>query len=447
MTKRQWARGWSRRLAALVVVAALWLGTMSTVMAHQTAWGQGESEGDDLVISLITFSPGDDIAQWFGHTAVAVRDTRLNESRVYNYGMFSLDGDDLLVHFAMGRLWFWVGSAPKAATIRAYARQDRDVRQIELNLPAYKRLEVAEFLADNVRPENRDYLYHHYDDNCATRVRDVIDLAVDGQLKDAYFDEPGRMTLREHTRRHSQHLAPMDWLLMFLMNSSIDDPSTVWEEMFLPAELEKRVLEFEWEDSSGEVRALSLREHELNRAEDRDPIPQEPTAHWPWWLLIGLAVGAVALLIGWNSRRRPGRWSRIGYGSYHLVVGLFLGLPGLTLGVMAVATDHTVTYWNQNLFWANPATLLVAAVALMVLRGSLRGRRWMVLLWLGLAALALIGVAVNIAGFGLASLYQDTSSAMALMLPIILGAAASAWVVDGHLLREEVGDGGDDEES
>ena len=434
-------KNWVRWMASFGLALVCVMGWGAQASAEQTPWGQGESEGKDLVISLLTFSPGDDITQWFGHTAIAVRDTRLNRARVYNYGMFSLEDEDILRHFAMGRLWFWVGNAPKGATIRAYARQDRDVRQIELNLPAQRRLEVAEFLADNVRPENRDYLYHHYDDNCATRVRDVIDLAVGGQFEEKYGQQPGRMTLREHTRRHSQHIPAMDWLLMYLMNNSIDEPTTVWQEMFLPAELERRVLEFEWTDDEGELRPLSLREHELHRAEERDPVPEEPATHWPWWLLLGLAVGGLGVLVGWTGRSRPGRWSRIRYGTYHLVVGLLLGLPGLLLGLMATFTDHTVTYWNQNLFWANPLTLGVVALSVMVLRGSLRGRRWLVGLWTVLALVALVGVVINLLGFAVPALYQDTSSAMVLMLPILVGAVASAWMVDGELLREEA-DGG-----
>ena len=425
----------------VATVSALLVATSTPASAHQTPWGQGNSEPRDLVISLATFSPGDDIAQWFGHTALIVEDRRLNVSRMYNYGMFHFN-QDMLVRFALGRLEFWVAATPIPDSYNIYIAQDRDIRLIELNLPEDRRLEVAEFLADNVRPENREYLYHHYDDNCSTRVRDVIDLAVDGQFSEAYEDEPARMTLREHTRRHSAHMPPMDWLLMYWMNSNIDEPATVWDEMFLPEELERQVLNFEWEDDDGEVRPLSLREHYVYEAEEREPVPAEPPTHWPWWLLAGALIGVVGILIAFGGRRRPGRASRVGYGLYHMLVGLLLGGPGLLLGVMSTVTEHSVTYWNQNLLLASPLTLVVALLAVFVLRGSLTARQWLVKLWTLLAALAAIGVAVAIAGQFFPAVYQDTALALAFTVPIVAGATASTWLVDGRLAKEECSDEG-----
>ncbi len=425
----------SRRFFEMIALTILVLGVgfsglTATAEAHQTPWGQGESQPQDLVISLATFSPGDEIPQWFGHTGVIVEDRRRNISRLYNYGMFSFDSQ-MLIRFAMGRLWFWVAPTDVGRTFNLYVSEDRDVRVLELNIPEEKRVEVAAFLSDNVRPENREYLYHHYYDNCSTRIRDIIDIAVDGQFAEALEHKPGRWTLREHTRRHSGHLAPMDWLLMYLMNNEIDPPSTVWEEMFLPEELERQVLDFDWVDEDGEVHPLVLREHLVYEAEEREPVPAAPPTHWPWYLLFGAIIGGVGLFIGWSARTRPGRGSRIRYGLYHGFVGLLLGFPGLVLGAMSTFTEHTVTYWNQNLFWANPATLAVLVLAVMVMRGKQKSRRSLVLLWSALALIAVIGVVVNIVGIFVPSFYQDTSLAMASMLPIVLGAVASAWLVDG----------------
>ncbi len=423
---------------ALLVAVVMVVTTLPAVAsAYHTPWGQGESDARDIVVSLATFSPGDDIAQWFGHSALIVHDQHHNRQRMYNYGMFAFD-ETLIPRFAMGRLEFWVASTPMPQSVQLYIDEDRDVRLIELNLPAERRLELAEFLADNVRPENRYYMYHHYDDNCATRVRDAIDKAVDGQFSEAYEAEPARMTLRDHTRRHTAHNPPMDWLLMYLMNRDIDREITVWDEMFLPGELEKRVLEFDWEDPDGQIRGLAQRNHELYRAEDRPPPPAEPPNHWPWWLLVGLVVAVVGLVIGWTSRKRPGRGSRIRYGLYQLVVGLMMGGPGLVLGVMATFTEHDVTYWNQNLFWANPLTLVVVVLAVMVLRGSMRARRRMVQLWTLLAAVAAVGVVFQLITLWVPQWQQATEIPMALLLPTIAGATAAAWLVDGKRLRDEV---------
>ena len=74
----------------------------------------------------------------------------------------------------MGRLEFWVADSAGRLDLRASTgREDRDVRFQELNLTTAQRTEMARLLATNVLPENRDYLYHHYNDNCVTRLRDT----------------------------------------------------------------------------------------------------------------------------------------------------------------------------------------------------------------------------------------------------------------------------------
>ncbi len=115
--------------------------------ASPPPWGTGESQGEDLVISLVTFSPGDDVASWWGHGSLVVEDRRLGAARLYNYGMFSFDST-MLGRYAMGRLEFWVAEASVRATYRAYKRVNRDVRIQELNLTPAQRVEVARLLAD-----------------------------------------------------------------------------------------------------------------------------------------------------------------------------------------------------------------------------------------------------------------------------------------------------------
>ncbi|MFU8804582.1 MAG: DUF4105 domain-containing protein, partial [Bradymonadaceae bacterium] len=250
---------------------------------------------------------------------------------------------------------FWVGDTPVVGTYELYRRQNRGVRIQELNFSPERRLMVAAFLADNVLEEKRNYLYHHYDDNCATRVRDVIDMATDGQFKAASM-EPGRMTLRAHTRRHSGKNPPMDALLMFLMNSEIDRPTRIWDEMFLPQELEERVDEFHYVDENGDLIPL-VKERTIYFEGNQPPVPEKPRLLWPWALLLSALGGTLAVVIGRWYRADPGqRRRRVVFGLYHTGMGFLMGVPGLILGMMWLFTEHTVTYWNQNLFWSSPVT-------------------------------------------------------------------------------------------
>lgn len=383
----------------------------------QPPWGNGVSRGEDLSIQLVTFEPGDDIPSWFGHTALVVEDTRLNTSRLYNYGMFSFDST-MLAKFAMGRLEFWVGESSVKRTYDFYASLNRGVTIQELNIRPEKRAEIARFLADNVLPENRDYLYHHYDDNCATRIRDVIDLATDGQFATA-AKAPARFTLREHTRRHARHNPPMDILLMFMMNNEIDKPITNSEEMFLPAELEMSVDKFEYTDPDGN-RIPLVKKRTTYATSTRAPIPAAPSLLWPFTLLTGLATGAIAIALGHYKKRRL-------LGLLTAAVGLIAGGPGLALALMGTFTNHSVTFWNQNILLANPLTFLMLPLGLMYVFGSKRAARWIPQLWQILTLTSLLALVLFGLGQFIPIFYQDTSLPLTLLLPLNIGFAVAYW--------------------
>jgi len=391
-------------------------------------WGTGESRGEDLSIWLVTFSPGDEVPEWWGHGSLVVEDRRLQHTRLYNYGMYSFD-DGMLARFAMGRLEFYVDDAGVNGTFRLYKRYDRDVRIQELNLTSEQRVAVAKRLADNVLPENRGYLYHHYHDNCVTRLRDMIDVAVGGQLREA-DKAPGRMTLREHTRRYTSVNAPMSVLLDFMMNDEIDRPITKWEEAFLPDELEAQVAALQVKGADGQPQSLVAKQWNYHESPTRRRPPSEPPAWGPWILALGVALGGAAVGLAAWERRRGSRAARILLGLENVVLGLVLGLPGTALFIMWLVTDHTVVYRNENLFLANPLTLLAVPFGVALMRGSAKARARLLKVWDALAALGVLGVALKL----LPSFDQDNWRLIALILPISLG-MAGAFGLDRLLAR------------
>lgn len=376
-------------------------------------WGTGESQGEDLTLSLLTFGPGDDVASFWGHGALVVEDRKLRWSRLYNYGMFSFD-ERMLMRYAMGRLEFWVDDASPQGTVRYYQRENRDVRAQELNLTPAQRKALGLLLAVNVQPENRDYLYQHYNDNCVTRLRDAIDTVVGGQLHQA-LDVPGRMTLREHTRRYTAASPPISVLLDFAMNDEIDKPITRWQEAFLPDELERRIAEVQVVGEDGQKRPLQARADVLYAAKNRAPTPAEPPRYAPVLLGLGLAMGALSVGLALWERRRGSRVARVLFGLQNVAVGLVFGLPGLLLFIMWVVTDHTVVYHNENLFLANPLTVLALPLGVRWMMG--KGRESLYRLWRGLAALGVLGLGLKL----LPSFDQDNWRIIALLLPVLLG--------------------------
>jgi hypothetical protein len=281
---------------------------------------------------------------------------------------------------------------------------------------------MAEFLENNILPENRVYLYDHYRDNCATRVRDLLDRMVDGQLS-AAAAAAGSGTLRWQTRRFTAGHPGMNWLLMFLMSGGIDRPITRWEEMFLPMELESNVAGLRYVDPQGRTRALVSAQETWFTAADRARVPERPPSYLPAALLLGVLLGLAAAGLGW-WRARGGTASRALSGSWEALLGLAIGLIGTTLACISLFTDHTVTYGNRNLFLAGPLHLAVVPLAVAAAAGARAAGRWLAWLWSLLAALGLLSLALQ----AIPALRQDNALIAAVLLPIQLGCAAAGWL-------------------
>jgi hypothetical protein len=382
-------------------------------------WGTGESKGEDLSIYLVTFGPGDDVASWWGHGSLVVEDRRLQRSRLYNYGMFSFD-ERMLARYAMGRLEFWVDDTSPSATFRFYRSLDRDVRLQELNLSPAQKVEMGRLLAENVLPENRNYLYQHYDDNCVTRLRDGIDKALGGQFRQS-MSGPGRMTLREHTRRYTAVGPSMSLLLDFLMNDEIDRPVTRWQEAFLPDELERQVAEMQVVGEDGQKRPLVAKTTVLYEAQGRPATPAEPPKYGPVLLVLGFLFGGAAVGLSFWGRRSASRAPRVLLGLQNVLMGLVFGIPGLALFIMWLGTEHTVTWRNENLFLANPLTVLAVPLGVQMMFGSMKARERLRRLWWGLALLGELGLVLKV----LPMFDQDNWRLIAFILPMSVGMAAA----------------------
>jgi hypothetical protein len=414
---------WSR---PAVPLAALWaalaaLLPASPASAAPAPWAQGRSRAADLVVQMVTIEPGTPLYSWWGHTGLIVEDHRQGVSRFYNYGLFSIQKKDFVRNFIQGRLWFEVGASPAERELRAYRADNRTIRIQTLDLAPERRLEMAVFLERNILPENRVYLYDHYRDNCATRVRDLLDRMVDGQLS-AAAQEPGSGSLRWQTRRFTAGHPGMNWLLMYLMSGGIDRPIRRWEEMFLPLELERGVAALSYRDPQGRTRRLVAAEETWFTAEGRPAVPGRPPAYLPGALALGLLLGLAAAGLGW-WRARGGAVGRALCGVWQAVLGLAIGIIGAILAYMSLFTDHTVTYGNLNLFLASPLHLAAVPLAVAAATGARRAGLWLGRLWALLALLGLASLALQV----FPGLRQDNALIAALLLPIELGCAAAGW--------------------
>jgi hypothetical protein len=374
-----------------------------------------EDFSENPQIFLATFGPGDEVAAWWGHIALIAEEPHKEApiySRMYNYGTFVFD-QKMLSRFAMGRLEFWLGMTPVVPVLELYAREDRDVRLLAFRLTPQKAGEMAFALRENALPQNRHYLYHHYHDNCATRIRDIVDRVVlDGQFSVWLKEQPARMSIREHTRRYSAVNLPMLLLLDFFQNDELDKPITAYEETFLPDELEKRLLQFSTHREALQGPLTAPLQY-FAKAKVR-PAPREepPKTEFPC-LGVGLGFAFAVGALGHGASQRRG-WARWGLGLFGLLWFLLWGFLGTALLAMEW-TEHTVTHGNENLFLASPLLLPACVWAwLFARKNTQRSMRRLAGLCCCIAAISWLGLALKL----LPVFDQNNWNMVALVLPV-----------------------------
>ena len=270
--------------------------------------------------------------------------------------------------FVQGRLEFWVGEAPRVdGTYEMYkrARSRRAHSGAEPDSRAGA-ADAAQALATNVLPQNREYLYHHYNDNCSTRPRDIVDVRVRRSAHAQPTSAPSRMSLREHTRRYSQVFPPMSLVLDYLQNDELDRPITQREEAFLPDELERQLDALTVDGQPAVKQKIFCPQGAGIARRCRSSAP-----YWNVWLLrLGSALaGALVLALG-RATEDGSRGSRSGCSSRSRAwCGARWACSSSSSGMW---TNHEVAHRNENLFLINPLTFALLPLGLMLVKGSKR---------------------------------------------------------------------------
>ena len=351
----------SRKLKILLTLVFLFVLFSSLLFAQDNT--SDNQPGDNLTLKIAIMGPGDELYFWWGHIGLLVEDNKTGQSWFYDWGVFSFENENFFVNFALGRLIYSCVASRSEPNINSYIKHNRDVTLYTLDLPADKKDAVMRLAETNMLPENRDYFYHHFRDNCATRIRDIIDIAVDGQFKAAYGDAPGRYTLRQHVRRHTWFSPFFDWVLNLWMGQDIDKPITVWDEMFLPSEIALRINEFSYVGSDGDDKPLVSTAEILNLSKNRPMVLETPRRQWPRELLVSILFSGAILLL--YFQRGKLKKFRVIMGLIQSLLGLFFGIAGSMLLFMSFFTDHDYTYHNSNIFFVNPLFLALIPLGLL----------------------------------------------------------------------------------
>ena len=380
-------------------------------------------EDDPLTVEVLTFGPGGHPFTRFGHNAIRMVDRNAGTDIVYNFGTFSFGSPRLIVDFLQGRLHYWLSRSSMAATARAYQRENRSIESQELDLSPAQKRELATRLEVNARPENREYHYDYFADNCSTRVRDALDNVVQGRLKASAAGQ-GTMSLRAHALRMAADDLPFYLALMIVLGPRTDRPTNEWAEAFLP-EMLQRTLRGSPTGDVGVVAGRLVKTERVLFKADRSP----PRREAPNWLPAFLGVGAITGLLLFLLARAGARFwpARVLFGVALACAGLVAGAVGCFLAGAWALTPHAVVYRNENVLLFAPFAIALAVLGPGVAMGRPGATRKA--FFVAAAALGLAGTACALKLFPWS--HQENGGLILMMVPLWFGITAGTRAVMG----------------
>jgi hypothetical protein len=309
--------------------------------AQEAEFAQNELAGqvprlsDSAQVSLITYTPGEELYQAFGHSAIRVRDDFLGVDRLYNFGVFDFETPNFYVKFAHGDLRYQLAVSPSEEEIRMVGAYGQGVTEVLLNLSPTQRQALFEALEINLLPENRFYRYNFILDNCSTRPRDVIERITGSPVA---VRDAGEQTFREMLEPYFTRIPWIGFGVSLLLGAKVDRPASPREACFLPADLERA------------VQTSKNRDQNL-ASEKKEIFPPEGLAGTSPFLtpICVFYSGGILWFLFWLLRRK-------GHATWPTAISLMiLGLLGTFVLGLSFWTHLWVLHVNYNLLWLIPS--------------------------------------------------------------------------------------------
>ena len=293
-------------------------------------------------IEVYTCAPGNQLYSQFGHTAIGVFDHQRGIDQVFNYGTFSFNTPHFYLKFCAGKLLYQLTSESFSQFVYSYERRGRQVVGQRLNLTLAQRQHLFDLLSENCLPENCDYQYDFFFDNCATRVLDMLYRAFGDSLTYIGTDTVHLPTMRDCIH---PYLAGSQWTkagIDLVLGSITDRRASNRQQSFIPDKLHDYLAECQ-------IDTLPLVSDTRLLVESKIKYNQTPWFLSPL-LISSLLLIAVILLTFRLSATTLVVFDRIYFG--------IIGLMGLLITLLWFATDHGATVSNLNMLWASPLFLV-----------------------------------------------------------------------------------------
>lgn len=302
---------------------------------------------DSANITLLTCSPGQELYSAFGHNGIRVTDYRQGFDVVFNYGTFDFNQPGFYSNFVLGRMRYMLSTDRFEDFIAQYEYERRSVLEQQLELNQEDKKQIFSFLFNNSLPDNREYLYDFFWDNCATRPRDVFEKHLKNRLHfnfDAACGFETDKTMHDMLRLYVGERKWANASFDLILGLPCEVKASPRDQTFLPDYLVKY---FECSTVDGKPFVTGSR-YLIQFSAPEFHIPFTPMH----LCLILLGVGILITILNYiNSNWQ--RW-------FDFILFFSTGIFGLLFLSLWIFSSHYSVPKNMNLFWLIPFHVLIS---------------------------------------------------------------------------------------
>lgn len=376
-----------------------------------------EGESSEITATVVTFGPGEQVWERFGHNALWIHDGSRGTDIAWNWGLFDFAQPDFLQRFLSGDTKYWMAGEDAYRMIAAYHEMGRTITLQRLALTQQQAAALRDFVQWNSLDQNKYYRYDYFRDNCSTRLRDAIDRVLGGALQRATDTVTTALTYRGESVRLTDGLLPVQLGIDVALGRPADRPLTEWQSFFIPMRMRDALRSVTVPSADGTPTPLVIDQRTIPPTSGPTvTVPTEPPSLVLRYLLLGVLLAVLAFVLRVLGRSNRGAlWGLVLLG---MLWSLLCGVIGVLLLYMWGFTRHVFWGWNENLLLLSPFSLaLVILLPAALLRGrAVRAARAMS------GVIALLGVLALV--LGMIPGGQSSLPVVALALPLHL---ALAW--------------------
>lgn len=325
------------RIRIITCITQIWL--LMLVPSVKTIFA--ETLSNEAQISILTVDSGKEIWTVFGHTAIRIHDPINNIDEVYNYGTFDFDQNRFYLKFLRGNLIYYLSRDSFDHFLKSYTAENRTIWEQQLLFQSEVLQKLYDSLLTNYHSGNRDYYYNFFEDNCTTRILNLIIAFASEKYSEEYLLQPVNSTYRKELKPILLNRPWIAFGVNLLLGRYGDQHINLRQSMFLPVTLMKKLPGTGWATEG--VTIHNAKTAPSQAKEFFMPI----TIFW-----------IVAFALAWEkiSKVTNQRFSD----KIDIIVYSIAGTFGIFLFFLKIYSLHPSLQTNMNLLWANPLLVIYA---------------------------------------------------------------------------------------